>query len=539
MTKPSKIKVWFRGVIILPLLSGLLMTFGWPTYGVFPMLFLGLIPLFFAFDEIEKIEKKSRYFAVFMASFIAHFLWIGVSLKWVSTTSPQSFVTAISLESLSLSLAVIPACWVGLKYGKNWRFVFFAVAWLSIEFLNQNWLLGTPYFALGSGFGMYPKIIQHYEFIGIEGGSLWLLICNFLIYRLILKFKNKEKFAKSLVTSLVVVFFPILISLSIYQKQDTVDLKKISVLHTFINSNTTEYSIHPDIITDSLIHFSEKALKEQSNLIVWPEVVIPNVGWLMSINQEKAFTSIYTYLKDFPTTTICAGGYGFTLSKATNQEDPYASYDPTNKYYYLTHNVALSVTYGERSPIRSKKFFVPFQERIPLLKEFPFMANFADLVGGNSKISYYPNGVETHETKSKISYTPMLCYESVFPLTMAHKALESDLIVIATNEYWNKDLSSSKQYLYNNVGIAIQSRIPIAKSSNSGVSAIVDKYGNVLEERIGRNIGLITKSVSLADGPTFYASIAGMFYWLSVFLFVPVYFLFLVIGLKSFFRKKS
>jgi apolipoprotein N-acyltransferase len=274
-------------------------------------------------------------------------------------------------------------------------------------------------------------------------------------------------------------------------------------------------------------------------LIVWPEVVIPNLGWLMSINQEKAFVSIYQHLKEYPQTTICTGGYGFTLTKSSTEEDPYASYDPANKYYYLTHNIALSITYGERSPLRSKAYFVPFQERIPLLKEIPFMANLADLVGGNAKISYYPNGVEIHQTKSKIAYTPMLCYESVFPLIMAEKSKESNLIVIAANENWNKDLSGSKQYVYNNVGMAIQSRIPIAKSSNSGVSAIIDKYGNILEERIGRNVGLIIQEVSLSEGPTFYVKIAGIFYWFSVICFLPIYFLFFLSSLKSFFVKKS
>jgi apolipoprotein N-acyltransferase len=160
-------------------------------------------------------------------------------------------------------------------------------------------------------------------------------------------------------------------------------------------------------------------------------------------------------------------------------------------------------------------------------------------VGGNAKISYYPNGVEIHQTKSKITYAPMLCYESVFPLIMAEKSKEANLIVIAANENWNKDLSGSKQYVYNNVSMAIQSRIPIAKSSNSGVSAIIDKYGNILEERIGRNTGLITQEISLSDGPTLYAKISGLFYWLSVILFIPAYFLFLMLSLKLFFQKKG
>jgi apolipoprotein N-acyltransferase len=87
--------------------------------------------------------------------------------------------------------------------------------------------------------------------------------------------------------------------------------------------------------------------------------------------------------------------------------------------------------------------------------------------------------------------------------------------------------------------MAIQSRIPIAKSSNSGVSAIIDKYGNILEERTGRNSGLITQKISLADRSTFYSAISSLLYWFSVVIFLPIYTLFLFSVLKTFFVKKS
>jgi hypothetical protein len=50
---------------------------------------------------------------------------------------------------------------------------------------------------------------------------------------------------------------------------------------------------------------------------------------------------------------------------------------------------------------------------------------------------------------------------------------------------------------------------------------------------------LITQKISLAEGTTFYSSISGIFYWISVLLFLPVYLLFLYSTLKSFFQKKS
>lgn len=532
MLQKSNLTIWLKGVLVLPLLSGLLMLFGWPPMGVFPALFIGLVPLFFAFDEIEKITGKKKYLAVFLGSFIAHFLWVGYSMKWLGTTSPQSYLTGVCFESLSLSLAMIPVIWFGRRYSKMIQFLFFAAAWLAVEFLNQNWLLGTPYLALGSGFGMYPKIIQHYEFIGVEGGSVWLLACNFLVYQAIRSVQQKKKALKLIVSGLGLILVPILISLLMYGQAETGRKMKISVLHTFMNSSTDDLTFHPEKMTNELFRMSEPALKAKSEIVVWPEVIIVNLGWLNNITQEKAFLSIHKSLEAYPDATICTGGYGYSLTGENGGEDPYASYDPVNRYYYLTHNIALSIAYGARAPMRSKQDFVPFQERIPLLKEVPFMASLADVVGANAKISYFPNGVEVHQTKNKVSYTPMLCYESVFPLKMAEKASEAELITISANEYWNKDLSGSIQYLYNNVVMAIQSRIPLAKSSNSGMSAIIDKKGNILAARTGKEQGLITKTVSLGEGPTLYSKISGVFYWASTIVFVSML-LFSIFNLKK------
>lgn len=528
--RSSTTGTWLKGILIFPLLSGLLLLLGWPPIGIFPVMFLGLTPYFFAFDEIAKL-RRGKHVAAFLSVFTGHFLWVGYSLKWLKVTSPQSYLTAITLDSLSLSLAMIPVVWVGLRYGRHWRFVFFAAAWLSVEYLNQQWLLGAPYFALGNGFGMFPQLIQHYEFTGIEGGSLWLLVSNYLIYLLISSFREKRALLKYSLIASAVIFVPMLISLAMYGMETTGDRRKVAVLHTFLDPTERSLGLEPSRITDSLFAMSEAAPRAKAELLVWPEVIINNMGWISDISQEKAFTAIYRKLAQYPNTTICTGGYGFSVDR-NGAGNPYAVHDSVNNYYYVVHNIALSVTYGERSPIRSKQHFVPFQERIPLLKEFPFMGNFADIVGANAKVTYFDKGVELHRTKTGIQYTPVLCYESVFPLDMASKAKEADLITISANENWNKDLSGSDQYLYNNVGMAIQGRIPLAKSSNSGISCVIDKKGRVLEQRKGRDTGLIIQTVQLRSDATLYTSIAGLFYWTGILTFVTLYLFFIFSSIR-------
>lgn len=520
MLQANNFKQILVGVLLFPLLSGLLMLLGWPPNRMFLLLFVGLVPLFFSVDLLKNSGGKRAYLLFFIGQFIAHLLWVAVSMKWLASTSPQSYLTGIIIESTVLALALTPTMWFAKHWRKNARFFFFAAAWMSVEYLNQHWMFGTPYFALGSGFGMHPSWVQHYEFIGIEGGSLWVLGVNYLMYRAIVCFQQRSGWFKATSIAFVALVFPMVVSLFIYNAETSGEVKRVAVLHAFVKPNQQEFTDFPEHMTAQLFRNSLAALKTESELIVWPEVIVNNLGWLSNITQEKAFVSVYKALEKYPNTTVCTGGYGFSVAPRELHDDPYTSFDSTYNYYYLTHNIALSISYGERAPIRSKSVFVPFQERIPMLKEFPFMENLADMVGSNSKISYYPNGVEIHKTKSGWFYAPILCYESIFPLEMARKANDAELISISANEYWNTDLSGSEQYLYNNVLMAIQSRTPIAKSSNSGASGIIDKKGTILQKRVGRDTGILIQDVALKDRSTLYTSLAGSFYFIAILTFV-------------------
>jgi apolipoprotein N-acyltransferase len=103
---------------------------------------------------------------------------------------------------------------------------------------------------------------------------------------------------------------------------------------------------------------------------------------------------------------------------------------------------------------------------------------------------------------------------------MAEFASESDFLVVLANEFWNKNLNGSEQYLCSNVAMAIQSRTAILRSSNSGISAIIDQDGKVLVRKKGRNAGIIHASISKKQDFTFYELIAGIFYKISLIVYL-------------------
>jgi apolipoprotein N-acyltransferase len=439
--------------------------------------------------------------------------------------SVKTYFVAIILESLIFSL---PFCFMLMnkKMGVIGKWMFFSFIWILMEYMNQKWSIGTPYFILGSGLGQQPWLIQSYEFIGVEGGSVFILLFNLSIYSIIERIRAKSNYLKGYVL-LGITASPFIISLFMQLSYNNAkkDRLNIAVLHTNFEAYSSENNLHPENVTKQLLNLSIAGSSGKEEMIVWPETIISNCGWLTNQQADTTFKILSDFYKNKkPTFALCIGGYAFSVNYF-GEEDPYAQFEPNRRFYYNTHNVALTYVDSTLPKVRSKEIFVPFQERIPYLKKMPFMMYLADVVGANTKVSYYEDGTEIHETMLKNKFIPILCYESIFPLYLSKKAEDIHFYSILANEYWNKNIQGSEQYLYTNVGIAIQSRIPIIRSSNGGVSAIIDKNGQIVATKKGKAQGLLHGNVVKKTEKTFYDSIHGIFYGIAAFGGISIFLL--------------
>lgn len=492
------------------------MYLGWPIISVTPLLFIGLIPLFFTVDQLDASLTKFKGLYLILLIFIAHYTWLSLSLGWLNVTSPKTYQLAIIIESLSYSLVILPVFFIRKRIGENMGWLFMISAWVSLEFINQNWSLGTPYFVLGNGLGPYPQLIQFYELLGVEGGSLLLLLSNLGCYLLVKNIRERSKIKKSLIVLSIGVLPFLLSALHLFDYDSGTNKKvKVAAVHSFLETYADDSHKHPEKTVEQLWSLMGKRDLSNVELVLWPETVISNLGWITNIQGELAYKAMMDKKKFHPNFSICTGGYSYSLVQK-NDEDPYIAHEVTRNIYYKAHNVALTLDTNGLINIRSKEIFIPFQERIPYLKQLPFLKNWVDFVGANTMVCYYENSKNVHQTMSGVNYVPVLCFESTYPYRMAQNAQEGALSVILANENWNKDLRGSDQYLFSNVGIAIQSRTSIARSSNSGISAMITPDGTIRQKRKGRNEGLIIADLPLKEDRTFYEIIAGLIYKMSL-----------------------
>ena len=84
----------------------------------------------------------------------------------------------------------------------------------------------------------------------------------------------------------------------------------------------------------------------------------------------------------------------------------------------------------------------------------------------------------------------LICYEAIFPHDLVDAAKRPDFIVNVTNDGWFGNSTGPYQHLAQARLRAIEQGLPLLRSANTGISAIVDPYG-----RITGSLDLMTRGV--------------------------------------------
>ena len=174
---------FFNKKLFFTLLSGVLLWISWYPHGFTFLIFFAFVPLFLLSDKLLEEKKGFVFWQGIWASFPAFLIWnIGVTW-WIWNSTKPGSVAAIGLNAFFMSC--IFGAWHWVKKANLPKTVIalaFIAFWCSWEYLHLNWQINWPWLNLGNIFAASPKIVQWYEYTGAFGGTIWVLVVNFLIY---------------------------------------------------------------------------------------------------------------------------------------------------------------------------------------------------------------------------------------------------------------------------------------------------------------------------------------------------------------------
>jgi apolipoprotein N-acyltransferase len=188
------------------------------------------------------------------------------------------------------------------------------------------------------------------------------------------------------------------------------------------------------------------------DLVVWPETPAP-----FYLSADSFFASRSARIARQLDAPLLAG-YIDTIGELPSNSAGIVA--PSGRQISRYDKIHL-VPFGEYVPLRSVLFFAESMVR-----------NVGDFAPGSS---YTVSEVDGH----RISTT--ICYEDVFPaLVRQFTRRGAEVIVNITNDGWFGDSSAPYQHLRMSVVRATENRRYIVRGANTGISAIIDPYGNVV-----------------------------------------------------------
>jgi apolipoprotein N-acyltransferase len=484
-------------LILLSLLSGVLLAISAIPSKVWFLNFVALVPLLFA-AQLALRRKKSfwAFSGCVLLAMSVFYLWVGF---WVLKTANLGFLLGI-LIILPFLLLLSPYALM-LKKSIRVAPLYFITAWLSAEYIQNFFELGSPFFNLGHSLGAAPKLIQWYEYTGAAGGTLWILFVNILLYKLIKTFIEKTgKWKKPTIYVLSALLLPMVLSLAIYftyeEKGNNVE---VLVVHPSTDNSDVKYRKNIYELMDIYLDIALPHITGNTDYVVLPETAITNTGWVEDYNRNLVFQHWFERTAQFPNLKLITGAIAYEaipdVEKIKHYEKiPGIRYSENYKTWYYTYNAALQLEQNSPVQIRVKDKLVPFQEYAP----YPTVLPRLSPVGIDFQFSSREKNRQVFTSDNRRKTAALICYEVVYGNLFARAARQgAEAFFVLLNEGWYEDPKVPRQFLQLSVIRAIENRRSIAHSSNMGISAVINQKGDVVGQIESKKAGLIVKNLIL------------------------------------------
>lgn len=488
---------------LLALMSAFLLWLAWPPFEyTTPLLLVGLVPLLIAIDQIASTELKKRGKKIFLTAGLCFLVWNTASIYWV-----YNAISAVNLWFVAVPVSLIPfglgallmtfAFWLyyKLKLVSNSTVAYTGLIsfYIAMEYLHQTWDLAFPWMTLGNGLSGMHQLAQWYEYTGVYGGSLWILLSNifaFEAYKAIRKNTVSKPNFKPLFVWVAVIILPATLSVLKYNQYEE---KSLPVNVVAVQPNIDPYTKFDGYSgfqqLNTLITLSDSVAQTNTEYFVWPETAIPTETDEALVRENSYYLTAQQFLSKYKNASLLTGIESYKLEADKKQH----------------FNAAMQVENSANVQFYHKSKLVPGVEKMPfpgLLSVLaPVFAGFGGTIGGwgwqeNPEVFYAYSGIGT---------TPVICYESLWGEWVAEAVKNgAQFITVITNDAWWGNTSGKDQHLLYAKLRAIETRRYVVRSANTGISAFINQKGDVLQQTKWWTRAAIKADINLNDHITLY-----------------------------------
>jgi apolipoprotein N-acyltransferase len=494
-----------RSRIGLALGAGVLAALVHPPFGFLP----GLVayPLLMLLAERSATVRGS-----FWVGWLSGFGYFLVGCWWVA----EAFLVNPAQAWMAPFAASLLPAGVGLFWGVAsalyrrfasvgvTRVLVFATFFCLLEWLRGHVLTGFPWNPAGAGWAAGSAVSQFASVAGVYGLGLVTVAAAASFAPLAAGRLSRAKAGVALagMLTLAALFLGGTVRLMGAEVQET--RTRVRIVQPDIDQASKWTPEAYRSIVDRYVALTAGPGTQRPDLIVWPEGALPASFNNVFSPGEPSGAAISAALQ--PGQTLLAG-----FSRGER--------DPEGGARYFNSLVALHDEGGEGlrvAAIYDKHRLVPFGEFLPLggvmgalgIRSLVHMP--ADFSAGPTPAPIdLPNGPRVQ---------PLICYESLYPGFTPAGVGRPEWIVNVSNDAWFGATSGPIQHLNLASYRAIETGLPVVRATPTGVSAIIDPWGRVIDgQRLDSGqSGVIDAWLPGPTEPTLFGRLGDLPFWLMV-----------------------
>lgn len=531
--------------VLLTLISAMLLSVSWPTYGVPFFIFFALVPLLMMEHGVSKFSGyKRKGWIVFGLSYLCFIIWNIVTTGWLygsknpdGSHSLMAVLFPVLVNSLLYSLVFQCYHWYKNAQGTYWGLAFLIAIWMSFEKFHLNWELTWPWLNLGNVFSEYPKLVQWYDTLGATGGSFWILLINVFLFYTVRTWeagrKRKDLIKNTSIAALLIIL-PMIISLIKYHNFDEKPIGQVNVLllQPELDPYNEKYLKDSLTIENDLLTLAEKNSKGRIDYYIAPETAIPGRGSISETGFEKSFllNNVKDFLSKHPN-SVFATGISSHRYYFSSENLPQGAYQINSGVWVESYNSAVQIVPNQKVEVYHKGKLVPGVEIFPYMNVLkPILGDAMLNLGGTvASLGTDKERMAFSNPYNKGKIAPIICYESIYgEFVTDYVKKGANFLAIMTNDSWWGVTEGHKQLLSYAKLRAIETRREIARSANSGISAHIDAKGEVLEDTFYGDQTTLFAKINLYDQQTFYTRTGDFLSRISIFALGFLLFYFLI-----------
>lgn len=466
--------------------AGLLTSLAFCAPALGALCLLSLVPLFYV------VLRDGRAAGGFFLFGLGYYLPLMSWLYELYPLTDYGLSTAASLVALTLAVVLIalgesaflalPALvYPVLRRGNGWDVATLSGLYLLGEALQERaGALGFPWGRLGAIPWRWTTFLQSSSLLGTLLLSLVILLINGLLARaLVLGATSRRGLAQAGLAALLLGGNLLFGAGRLALPTPPGDRLTVGLVQGNLAS-LSKWEATLEDTAQRYLRLSEQAADEGARLILWPETAMPS-----SLLDDP---SLLERLREFTRRR------GVTLITGAFYQDP------TGREYNALFSIWPN---GQVEGPSCKGMLVPMGEFIPFgkaLQQF-FPELNPGLTAGAPTVLATPYG----------QVGGLICYESIFPTVARDLTKEGAvLLAVASNDSWFGASPALWQHLGHGVLRAAESGRALVRAGNTGISALIDGRGRLVDQAPAHVPAVLTAELAVAARPTLYGLVGDV-----------------------------